>query len=259
VPVIGGLTFVGTAPSTGGCRSTGPNSTTCGPDFALAPGLITVAVYWLDGPMTIDPFAAASDLGRDGRFVTVDGVPAVRTSVDVSRYNASFHEVTLALPGPTMTAPPIHVDVEFMGPPEDALLAQGEAVLDSVHYEPRPHPTSAMDATAATAAASAAVKRLKESAPSTGAEPCFQLPGQPARSVVLTADPFGQSLSKPLPVTCSTAIEGTSIEVWKFVLTITWQAAPDRKSGSADLLTWVGTDGTAWPFDRTGDEIPYLS
>jgi hypothetical protein len=256
------LTFVGTASSTAEC-TTASNTTTCGPDFHLTPGSISVAVYWQDGPMVIDPFAPVAEPGPNDRRVMIDGVPAILSAVHPSGLAGGGEEISLELAGPSLTAPPIFVLAELEGPPEEGLVAQVNAVLASVHYEPALHPTASMDAAAAHAAAAAAVGKLTSDASGAGgaggALPCFQLPGDADRSTVLTEVPYGPTLTKPLPVTCSTAIEGTSVEVWKFVVTISWAAAADRKAGSADILTWVSLDGTAWPFDQTGDQIPYQS
>jgi len=256
-PPFGGLTFIGTAPSTGGCRSTGPNSSTCGPDFQLTPGSVSVAVYWQDGPMVIDPFAPVSDPGPGTHRVMIDNVPATLTDVHASPFATGAREILLTLPGPTFTAPPIFVRAETMGPSDDVLGAQVAALLASVHYEPALHPTASMDAAAATTAAAVAVSKLRSDFAGTGGLPCFAMPGTPVSSAVLDTVPAGPELLKPLPVTCSTAIEGTAVEVWKFIVAISWTAAADRAAGSAELLTWVGLDGVAWPYDRTGDQIPY--
>jgi hypothetical protein len=257
VPNFGGLTFVGTAPSTGGCHSTGTNSTTCSPDFALTPGTVSVAVYWLDGPMTVDPFSATSQPAPDDLAITVDGVPALRSAIHRSNFQGGGQEETLTLPGPVFEAPPIFVVADFLGPGDDALRGAIDALFASVHYEPELTATAGMGTAAASRAAQAGIDKLREIDTTSGSGPCYRLPGGAVRAATLTAFPLGPALSKPLPVSCTTAIEGTPVEVWKFVVTYTWQAAADRVAGSASLLTWVSTAGDAWPSERTGDEPPY--
>jgi hypothetical protein len=61
---------------------------------------------------------------------------------------------------------------------------------------------------------------------------------------------------KPLAITCSTAIEGTTIELWRLTLTVTWTAAFDRTAGSASWLGWVELDGNTW-INATAATIPY--
>ena len=78
---------------------------------------------------------------------------------------------------------------------------------------------------------------------------CF--PTQPgSRSATITVAPDGPKLSKPLPVVCSVAIEPNIMEGWTITLTVTWEAASDRKAGT---WTWTSRDGRTFG----SDEFPY--
>jgi hypothetical protein len=256
VPVFGGLIFLGTAPSTGGCTSTGPNSNTCGPDFHLAPGTVSVAVYWQDGPMVIDPFAVVADPGP-GTRVFVDGVPAILTETSPSRLSGADHEIALELLQPGLTAPPVFILAEIDGPNADGLLTQGRSLITSVHYEPALQPTLSLGQAAGDAAVAAAARTMAVDAGDSSLLACLASPRGPASAAMLTGFPHGPVLTKPLPITCSTTIEGTALEFWKVALTFSWTAGTDRAAGSATMRYLVGLDGTTFPYGPEGDAIPY--
>jgi hypothetical protein len=71
---------------------------------------------------------------------------------------------------------------------------------------------------------------------------CFpRQPGSKTTTIVLTPD--DATLSKPLPVTCSVAIEPNAMEGWTITLTVTWDAASDRKAGRWSSVDYVSSGG----------------
>ena len=83
-------------------------------------------------------------------------------------------------------------------------------------------------------------------------------PGGPPVTTELTGMPHGPPLTKAMPISCSTSMDGTQLECWKLALTITWGAGDGRAAGSARLLHSVDLDGRAREYGRESDTIPYM-
>lgn len=241
------VAFVGTAPSTASCTSPTPNSVTCRTDFALAPGTVGVEVETQDGPPVTDPLTRAAHPEPGTQVVSIDGAPAFLSETPAAQVAPATRGLALEVPDPAVTYARTWLRAEIRGPGEDELVAQVQALFASVRYEPPLRPTSSLDAAAAAAASARAVAAL---AATDSAYACFpRVPGTSNHAVVRQL-PFLSRLRKPLPVTCSTAIEGTPLELWRLRLTTAWVAARDRSAGTSTVIAWVGLDGN--PTETTG-------
>ncbi len=239
------IEFIGTAPSTAGCTTEG-DLTGCGVDLALEPGTVSVAVEEPGGPIRIDtPFERAEDPPPGTTVVDIDGVPAfLRREADT---------IELFVPAPDDIFGGTRLRAGVLGPGEEALWQQVEDLLASVHYEPPLQPTDQLDVQAAAAAARAVVEHK---ASHDRAYACFpRTPGR-SRHAVVRRLPGYSRLHRRLPVTCSTEIEGTPLEVWKMTLTSSWTDGPGRSAGSVSETVWIGPDGDYTTTSRGGDP-PY--
>ena len=187
--------------------------------------------------------------------MSIGGTPAFLTETAGTQDATAVREIALEVPDPAVTYTRTWLRAEIRGPGEDDLVAQVRALLASVRYEPALRSTSNLGAAAAAAAAARAVVRLAANDAAFG---CFpRTPGASNRAVVRRL-PFVSPLRKPLPVTCSTAIDGTPLELWRLRLTISWSAASDRSAGTTTVIAWAGLDGS--PTETTGSwpgTIPY--
>ena len=231
--------FIGTAPSTAGCTHTA-NSTSCGVDMALGPSTVSVLVEQFDGPTMADPFTRAEHASGETSVVQIDGAPALLTRTPSATDPTETSAVTLTVPDPGQLFAATTVRAEVQGPGEDLLWAQVDDLLASVHYEPALQPTDRMDEAAGVTAAARAIERLAKGDPTFA---CFPRTPGTSRAATVRRLPFYTRLDRRLPVTCSTAIEGTSLELWKMSLTSAWTAGPDRTAGSMTTTVWVGLDG----------------
>jgi hypothetical protein len=246
--------FIGTAPSTAWCNET-VNAVTCEVDLALEPGTVSVVIEDVGGPPMPDPFERAQDPPPGTAVVYVDGVPALLTRESDTFDPSASHAVSLFVPYPDRIIGGTRIRAEAEGPGEEVLWAQVDDLLASVHYEPALRSTDQMGDEAAAAAARQAIERLAESDP---AFACFPRTPGASRSAVVRQLPFYSRLDRRLPVTCSTAIEGTPLELWKMALTSAWTAGPDRTAGSMTTTVWVGPDGDpGMTSGGGGDDPPY--
>ena len=143
------------------------------------------------------------------------------------------------------------------GPNAAALEAEVQAVVASIKYDPAviPLPTdpAARAAQSQQALTQALTQALGLGDPRT--LDCFaREPG--SKAATITFPPNGRNLSKPLPVTCSAAVESNPMEGWSVILTVTWQAASDRKAGRWTATIYVKhAHMTIMPGEN--DEFPY--
>ena len=239
------IEFIGTAPSTAGCTTDG-DLTRCGVDLALEPGTVSVAVEEPGGPVRIDtPFERAEDPPPGTTVVEIDGVPAFLTR--------EADAIELFVPAPDDIFGGTRFRAGVRGPGEAAIWQQVEDLLASVHYEPPLQPTDRLGEEAAAAAARAVVEHK---ASQDGAYACFpRTPGR-SRHAVVRRLPGYSRLHRRLPVTCSTEIQGTPLEVWKMTLTSSWTDGPGRSAGSVAETVWIGPDGDYTTTSRGGDP-PY--
>ena len=80
------------------------------------------------------------------------------------------------------------------------------------------------------------------------------MPG--SRDTTITFTPSERTLSRPLPVTCSIAVEPNPMEGWTITLTVAWQGASDRRAGLWTANFYLDQQGATYiPGDSA--EFPY--
>jgi hypothetical protein len=250
------LGYVGTGTGDAYCTNLTPgpsdnwlSSTECGSHETVDPGQMLLKISTQDGPPgngPIDP-ADAGRLQPGESYVTVAGVPAI--------YSESREGDRLTL-GWTISMPftywaTYNLTATIRDPGADAMRGQVQRLIASVGFDPAP---AALDPADEPKVAAAAVARLKAE---NQILTCF--PGEPGASATTTVTRlpnFAQPLAKPLPATCSTAIEPTAIGMWKLTLTLSWTADTDRTAGSSTTAVYLSADGTPGTSLTTGD-VPY--
>jgi hypothetical protein len=84
---------------------------------------------------------------------------------------------------------------------------------------------------------------------------CFpDVPGE-ARTASVMVLPFGNPLTKPLPVSCTIQVEPTAIGLWKVTLTEIWQASGDRTAGDLVIVGWLAADGREYDVQPAQDPL----
>ena len=252
------LDFLGTGSGSAGCTliTPGPldqfiSSTECGIDIKLDPGQVVVELSQQNGPprVVIDPGLPTTG---GGQRVTVGGLPAVASTNTDPRYGAEV-ALTWELSMPAQLYGSYSINAYLRGPGVEAQRAQVEALVASIVYDP---PVPVLGPTKAADVLAAGIQSLKAGDP---AYACFPTtPGASAQATVSQL-PMYSPLRKPLPVTCTSAIEPTAIGLWKVTLTESWTAASDRSAGAMQSFLWLDADGT--PGQEMGgpgpSEIPY--
>lgn len=255
------LDFLGTGSGSAACTQITPgpgdtfiNGTTCQTDIALGPGQVVVELLRSDGPPRVGPIDPAdrSFLGTGDRFVTVGGLPAV-AGADTSRPWGSDLALTWTLSVPARLISRYLITAYIKGPGVEEIRAQVEALVASIAYDP---PVPVLDPADAPRMLAVGLGQARASDPSFA---CFPTVPDTTESATVTQLPMYSALRKPLPVTCSSAIEAQQIGLWKVTLTESWTAAADRSAGSLLTTMWLAADGTP---GQTGggpgpSEIPY--
>ena len=189
-----------------------------------------------EDPTTLDPA---------GRYVTVGGLPAILQD------SGATLDWTLSVPGDIESRYLIHAEIK--GPGEDGMRAQVEALVASITYDPPVPVLNPADGPRIAAIG------LAQASANDSSLACFpSVPGATATATIQQF-PMYSALRKPLPVTCTTAIEPVAIGLWKMTLTESWTAAADRSAGSLTTTIWLAPDGT--PGETQGgpapSEMPY--
>lgn len=255
------LDYIGTGTGLATCTAITPgpsdqflSGSQCGSNVKVDPGQLVVTLSRQDGPPRpgpIDP-ADASALAAGEVYVTVGGLPAIFGG---ETQGASASEVilswTLSVPGELISR--YIISAEINGPGVDQMRAQVEALVASIRYSPA---VPMLDPATGPRIAAIGLAMARASDPSLA---CFpDVPGATATATI-TQFPGYSPLRKPLPVTCTTAIEPVSIGLWKMTLTESWTAASDRSAGAYSTTVWLAADGT--PGTTQGgpepSEMPY--
>jgi len=141
------------------------------------------------------------------------------------------------------------------GPNVQALEAEVQAVVASMKYDPAVIPLPSDPAARTTQSLQALTRALGYPFADSRTLDCFpRVPG--SRDTTVTFTPSERTLSKPLPVTCSAAIDPNSMEGWTVTLTVTWQAASDRHAGLWTAQVYLDQQGGSFiPGDSA--EFPY--
>jgi hypothetical protein len=252
------LDFLGTGSGLATCNTITPgpsdnfiSGTECGDTLTVDPGQVVVELLRSDGPPRpgpIDPNdPSALSIGQ--KYVTVGGLPAIFAEGTDS--TTPTLDWTLSVPEQLISRYLIHV--EMKGPGLDQMRAQVEALVASVSYDPPVPVLKPADGPRI-----AAIGLTKATA-NDSSFACFpKVPGATATATI-TQFPMYSTLSKPLPVTCTTEIQPFSIGLWKMTLTESWTAASDRSAGSLTTTLWL--DHTGSPGEEDGgpgpSEMPY--
>jgi len=144
----------------------------------------------------------------------------------------------------TYETTPVRIIAAVRGPNAVAIVAQVKAVVASIQYDPAVIPLPTDPTALATLSQSTLRAALDDNwgPMHPGWMDCFpRQPGSKTTTIVLTPD--DATLSKPLPVTCSVAIEPNAMEGWTITLTVTWDAASDRKAGRWSSVDYVSSGG----------------
>jgi hypothetical protein len=255
------LDYIGTGSGLATCTAITPgpgdqfiSGTQCGSNVKVDPGQLVVTLSRQDGPPRpgpIDP-ADASALAAGEEYVTVGGLPAV---FEGEKQGASALEVTLgwtlSVPGELISRYMISADIK--GPGVDQMRAQVEALVASIRYSPA---VPVLDPADGPRVAASGLAQVRSWGPEYA---CFPSILGATATATITEFPGYSSLRKPLPVTCTTAIEPSSIGLWKMTLTESWTAASDRTAGTYSTTVWLAADGT--PGTTQGgpgpSEMPY--
>ena len=243
------LDFLGTGSGLATCTAITPgpsdkfiSSEECGANLTVGAGQVMVELSSQDGPPRGGPIDPNDPSGLDpaGKYVTVGGLPAIFED------SGATLDWTLSVPGDIESRYLIHAEIK--GPGEDEMRAEVEALVASIRYDP---PVAVLDPSDGPRIAAIGLAKAKANDPSFD---CFpSVPGATATATILQF-PMYSSLHKPLPVTCTTAIEPVAIGLWKMTLTESWTAASDRSAGSLTTTIWLAPDGT--PGETEGGPAP---
>lgn len=248
------LDFLGTGSGLATCTAITPgpsdkfiSSEECGASLTVDAGQVMVELSSQDGPPhpgPIDP-SDLKALAAGQKYVTVGGLPAIFED------SGATLDWTLSVPGQLISEYYIHAEIK--GPGDEQMRAQVEALVASIRYDP---PVPVLDPSDGPRIAAIGLAKARANDPSFD---CFpSVPGATATATILQF-PMYSAMHKPLPVTCTTAIEPVAIGLWKMTLTESWTAASDRSAGSLTTTIWLAADGT--PGETEGgpapSEMPY--
>lgn len=183
----------------------------------------------------------------------VDGLPAVLTVTHPISANpaAQSWAFLFAMPGAIDNWYAIYADLRG-GLGVEKVRTQLDALTLTIHYDrsiERLPSGPAADAFAADLARRAVVELQRRGWPP---DQCYPIePGTSRRDVISL--PGGV---QGLPVTCSTAIEPTDLQLWRLTLTIAWDAGPGYPEGRRVTTSWFAPDRTEDGTTSRGDELP---
>jgi hypothetical protein len=255
------LDFLGTGSGLATCQAVTPgpsdlfiSGTDCRTDMNVGPGQVEVQLSFGDGPPhgPIDP-SAPYGIGIAGTYVVVGGLPAIfsEDSQTGSDATTTLHW-TLSVPDSTMSL--YDVEARMEEPGLDQARAQVGALVASIRYDPPPVLLDPSDAQRALAVG------LEAAAQKDPGLACFPRIAGASATATVTVMAGQAQLSKPLSVTCSTAIEPVAMWLWRLTLTESWAAASDRSAGTLTMTIWLSADGTPQWSSRAPEDastIPY--
>jgi hypothetical protein len=150
---------------------------------------------------------------------------------------------------------PVRIVAAVRGPNVAAIVAQVQAVVASIQYDPAVIPLPSDPAARTIQSLQALTRALGYPFADSRTLDCFpRVPG--SRDTTVTFTPSERTLSKPLPVTCSAAIDPNPMEGWTVTLTVTWQAASDRHAGLWTAQVYLDQQGGSFILGDSA-EFPY--
>jgi hypothetical protein len=231
------VVYLATVPVGDPCTRTA-NSVSCGSaPYALTPGTLVVEILAVGGiealdlalmPLTIAEMPASFRVepsGADGR----------RLVWEIARSPSSSFGITADLPGPGL----------------DVMQAQVTTMVEGMAFNP---PVVALPddpdqlAAGAEAALGVALNALRINSPEVS---CFSpVPGAARRAMVVISGRPGPR--EAVPVTCTSRVEASQLQMWKVVLTIELDE-PTSELGTVVFTQWVTAGGEAADMEqRTG-------
>jgi hypothetical protein len=204
---------------------------------ALGPGQVIFELSKRQAlpPSAIDPTDPAG-LAQGESYVTVGGLPAIfKAAGQPDAAAAAALDWQMSAPGDVTTR--FYVHAEYRDPGAAQLRAQVEALVASIRDD---QAAAVLDPVDGPSRAAKGIDLLQASDPTFA---CFPDVLGVAGLATVTTLRYLQ-LTKPLPVTCSFAVEPVQIGLWRVRLTESWTAAADRTAGSLVTTLWLNPDGT---------------
>jgi hypothetical protein len=221
--------YLATVPVHDPCTRTA-SSMTCGnQSYELAPGTLVVEILAVGG---------LDELDLELMPLTIGGMPA---SFRVEPYGRDGRRLVWEVGRSSMSS--FRITADLRGPGLDTLQAQVATVVEGLELNPpvKPLPSDPDQLAAAAAAALAvALNALRINSPE-GA--CFSpVPGEARSAVVVISGRPGPR--DPIPVTCTSRVEPTRLQMWRVALTIQLDE-PTSDLGTVLFIQWVTADGQA--------------
>jgi len=231
------VAYLATVPVGDPCTRTA-NSISCGSaPYQLAPGTLVVEILAVGGMEQIDLVLMP---------LTIGGMPA---SFRVEPSGADGRRLVWEIARSSMNL--FRITADLRGPGLDVLQADVTSMVEGLEFNPpvMPLPDDPDQLGAeATAALVVALNALRINSPEVA---CFPpVPGA-ARSalVVISGRPGPQ---EAVPVTCTSRVEASRLQMWKVVLTMRLEE-PTVDLGTVVFTQWVTADGQAGDMEqRTG-------
>jgi hypothetical protein len=242
------LAFLGTGTGQEICTPVGPTFQ-CYSDIRLGDNQVVLRLSELTqrigGPF--DP-AESRWLGPGQTLVTVGGLPAGFSETTLSGWYQSDVALIWDLSAPGSPLARYEIRAYIKGPDVAGLRAEVERLVASVRFDPGPAKLNPTDGPLV------ATRALAELSASNPGGFCYPETLGVTSEEIQTI--FGVELSKPLPVTCTAAIE-PSVGLWKLTVTMSWDAAADRNPGSYALRFFLTPGGVETWSDSSGSPVPY--
>lgn len=231
------VVYLATVPVGDPCTRTA-NSVSCGSaPYQLAPGTLVVEIIAAGGIDELD--LALMPL-------TIGGMPA---SFRVEPYGADGRRLVWEIARSPMSL--FRITADLRGPGLDVMQADVTTMVEGLEFNPPvvPLPDGPQDlAAGAEAALRVALNALRPNSPEVA---CFSpIPGAVSHAQVVISGRPGPRVA--VPVTCSSDVAASRLQLWKVVLTIKLDQ-PTDDLGTVVFIQWVTADGQAGNMEeRTG-------
>jgi len=221
--------YLATVPVGDPCTRTG-NSITCGSTpYALAPGTLVVEILAVGGVDEMD--LALMPL-------TIGGMPA---SFRVEPSGVDGRHLVWEVARSSMSS--FRISADLRGPGLDAMQEQVAAMVGGLELNPPVVPLPDDPDQLAAGAEGALVVALNALRINSPEVACFTtVPGAARRAVVVISGRPGAQ--EAVPVTCTSRVEASRLQMWKVVLTIQLDE-PTSDLGTVVFTQWVTADGQA--------------
>lgn len=210
----------------------------------------------LYAPEGLGGFGFSMPTAENGWTETVDGMPA-RLVVLESSVTPEAEEVrTWQVQSPDMGLI-WFVQSVIRGPDLDELRAQADAVARSLRFNHHPLPLDEATRDAGLARAIDAIDRETRLWRGSALFGCFpRTPGAAEATIDDLLHEYGPDgrLSEPVPVTCTTGVDRTPLEIWQATLVVSWEAGDGYGAGTWGWFTMFDANGA--PAGSQGQLFP---